>query len=93
MDEYSDPVAIGKAMRDYDEPAAQSADAMDAKRLQWLIDKEMLFAWPTQWIGGNYSSVRAQGTENVTGIESRDVRAVIDAAISQSAAAAKEYDK
>ena len=61
-------------------PASAQAGAVpeDTKRLDWLIEKGMLFAWPTQWTGGNYSSLRAIGTVNAEGVESDDVRKVID---------------
>lgn len=86
---YLDQHGLDKALEDADALVVQwiashDAKAADSERLQWLIDKEMLFAWPTQWTGGSYSNLRAIGTISAEGIESKDVRQVIDAAIAAS---------
>ena len=73
---------IEQALAEAAAPTPQvSAVEKDAARLQWLIDKDMLFAWPDE--RENWSSLRAIGTVTVPG-KTNDVRQAIDAAIASS---------
>lgn len=61
--------------------AERDAAQADSERLQWMIDKPMVWAHIVEWkIGGNFTTIQAGNAVNVTGIETRDVRAAIDAA-------------